>query len=75
MKQLSEKQKIIQEQAKQIEEKENEGKKILSATENLKENERCQADMAKKLGETEATSSIAMMKLSKKQKKFKSKQS
>ena len=44
------------------------GKKILAATENLKESERSQAEMAKKLEETEAASSIAMMKLSKKRK-------
>ena len=36
MKKLSEKKRTIQEQAKQIEEKEKEGKKILAATENLK---------------------------------------
>ena len=70
MNKLSEKEKIIQEQAKQIEEKEREGKMILADTENLKESKRSQAEMAKKLGETEATSSIAMMKLSKKQKIF-----
>ena len=52
MNKLSEKEKIIQEQAKQIEEKEKEGKKILAATENLQESERFQAEMAKKLGET-----------------------
>ena len=45
---MSDKQKIIQEQAKQIEEKEKEGKKILAATENLKESKRSQAEMAKK---------------------------
>ena len=68
MNKLNEKQQIIQEQAKQIEEKEKEGKKILSATENLKRSERSQADMAKKLEETEAASSIAMKKLSEKHK-------
>ena len=36
MNKLSEKEKIIQEQAKQIEDKEKEGKKLLAATENLK---------------------------------------
>ena len=68
MNKLSAKEKIIQGQAKQIEEKEKEGKKILAATENLKESEQSQAEMAKKLEETEAASSIAMKKLSKKQK-------
>ena len=68
MNKLSEKEKIIQEQAKQIEEKEREGKKMLAATENLKESERYQAEMAKKLEETEALSSIAMKNLSEKQK-------
>ena len=66
MNKLSEKEKIIQEQAKQIEEKEQKGKKILAATENLRESERSQAEMAKMLEETEAVSSIAMKKLSKK---------
>ena len=47
MNKLSEKEKIIQEQAKQIEEKEKEGKKILAATENLKERKRNQAEMVK----------------------------
>ena len=68
MNELSEKEKIIQEQAKQIEEKEKEGKKILAATENLRDRKRSQAEMAKKLEETEAASSIAMKKLSEKQK-------
>ena len=65
---INKKEKIIQEQAKQIEEKEKEGKKILAATENLKESEQYQAEMAKKLEETEAASSRAMKKLSEKQK-------
>ena len=68
MNNLSEKEKIIQEQAKQIEEKEKEGKKSLAATENLKDSERSHAEMAKILEETEAASSIAMMKLSEIQK-------
>ena len=68
MNKLSDKEKIIQEQAKQIEEKEKEGKKILAAKEILKESERYQAEMAKKLDETEAASSIAMKNLSEKQK-------
>ena len=51
-------------QAKQIEGKEKDIKKILAATENLKESERSQADMAKMLEETEAASSRAMNKLS-----------
>ena len=50
MNKLSEKEKIIQEQAKQIEEKEREGNKILAATENLKESERSQSETAKKVG-------------------------
>ena len=66
MNKLSEEEKIIQEQAKQIEEKEKEGKKLLATTENLKQSERSQAEMAKKLEETEAASSIAMKKLSEK---------
>ena len=49
MNKLSEKDKIIQEEGKQIEEKEKEGKNILAATENLKESERSQSEMAKKL--------------------------
>ena len=68
MNKLSEKEKIIQEQAKQIEEKEKWGKKILAATENLKESERFQAEMAKKLEETEAASSRAMKKRAKSRK-------
>ena len=56
MNKLSGKDKIIQEQAKQIEETEKQGKKILAATENLKESERSQAEMAKNLEETEAAS-------------------
>ena len=68
MNKVSVKEKIIQDQAKQIEEKEKQGKKILAATENLKESERSQADMAKKLEETEAASSITMKELSEKQK-------
>ena len=68
MNKLSGKDKIIQEQAKQIEEIEKQGNKILSATENLKESEQSQAEMAKTLEETEAASSRAMKKLSEKQK-------
>ena len=37
---------------------------MLAATENLKESERFQAEMAKKLEETKAASSRAMKKLS-----------
>ena len=66
MNKLSEKEKIIQEHAKQMEEKGKESKKILAATENLKESERSQAEMAKKLEDTEAASSRAMKKLSEK---------
>ena len=55
MNKLSDKEKIIQDQAKQIEEKEKEAKKkSLAATENLKESERYQAEMAKTLEETKA---------------------
>ena len=68
MNKLSKKEKIIQEQDKQIEEKEKEGKKSLRATENLKESELSQAEMAKKLEETHDTSSIEMKKLIEKQK-------
>ena len=64
MNELSEKGKITQEQAKQIEEKEKEGKKILASTENLNESERSQADMAKKLEKNRAASSRATKKLS-----------
>ena len=60
MNNLSEKEKIFQEQAKQIEEKEKEKKKLFAATENLKESERSQAEMAKNLEETEAPSSISI---------------
>ena len=66
MKKLSEKQRIIQEQVKQIKEKE--GKKILAATENLKEGEQSQAEMAKKLEGNKAALSRTTKKLSKKQK-------
>ena len=65
---INKKEKIIQEQAKQIEEKEKEGKKILAGTENMKESEQSQAEMEKKLEKTEAASSRAMKKLSEKQK-------
>ena len=56
MNKLSYKEKIIQDQAKQIEEKEKEGKKILAATEKMKDSERSQAEMAKKLEENKAAS-------------------
>ena len=75
MNKLSEKEKIIQEQAKQKEEKEKEGRKILAAIENLKDSEWSQAKMAKNLGKTEAASSIAVKKLTEKQKNIKSKES
>ena len=63
MKKLSEKQRIIQEQAKLIKEKEKESstdtpsakdKAILAAAEKLEQNERDYADMAKSLDDTEA---------------------
>ena len=65
MNKLSEKDKIIHEQAKQIEEKEKQGKKILAATENLKG---AYAEMAKQLDDTEALSTQAANDLSEKEK-------
>ena len=61
MNELSEKEKIIQEQAKQIEEKEHEGsidaiiskdKEIIAAAEKLQEKERIHAEMSKRLEDT-----------------------
>ena len=68
MNKISEEEKIIQEQAKQTEDKEKQGKKVVAAKENLKESERSQAEMAKMLEETEAASSRVMKKLSENQK-------
>ena len=63
MNELSEKEKIIQDQAKQIEEKEQEGssdaliskyKEIIAAAEKLQEKERIRAEMSKSLEDTKA---------------------
>ena len=68
--------KIIQEQAKQIEEKEQEGssdaliskdEEIIVAAEKLQEKERIHAEMTKRLEDTEALSTRAVKKLSEKQ--------
>ena len=76
MNELSEKQTIIQEQAKQIEEKEQEGisdalisknEEIIAAVEKLQEKERIHVEMSKRLEDTEALSTRAMKKLSEKQ--------
>ena len=64
MKKLREKQKIIQEQAKLLKEKETESKDNAGGGENLKEKERAYAEMTKRLEEAEA----AMKKLSDKEK-------
>ena len=61
MNKLSEKEKIIQEQAKLIKEKE-------KAAEMFDEKERSHAEMAKRLEESEATSTRAAKKLSEKHK-------
>ena len=77
MNSLSEKEKIIQEQAKQIEERKQEGssdaliskdKEIIAAAEKLQEKERIHAEISKRLEDTEALSTRAMKKLSEKQK-------
>ena len=76
MNDLSEKEKIIQEQAKQIEEKEQEGssdaliskhKEILAPAEKLQVKERIHAEMSKRIEYTEALSTRAMKILSEKQ--------
>ena len=68
MNELSEKEKIIQEQAKQIEEKEQEGssntlvskdKEIIAAAEKLQEKERIHAEMSKRLEDTDTLSTRA----------------
>ena len=73
---LSGKEKRIQEQAKQIEEKEQEGssdaliskdEEIIADAEKLQEKERIHAEMSKRLEDTEALSTRAVKKLSKKQ--------
>ena len=48
MKKISEKQRLIQEQAQLIKEKGKESKVILEAVENLKEKQRAHAEIAKK---------------------------
>ena len=77
MKKLSEKQRIIQEQANIIKKKEKESitntpsskyKAILAATENLEQKERAYAEMAKRLDDTEAISTQAVNDLSEKEK-------
>ena len=76
MNELSEKEKIIQEQAKQVEEKEQEGsidaliskdKEIIATAEKLQKKERIHAEMSKKLEDTDALSTRAMENFSKKQ--------
>ena len=78
MNELSEKEKIIQEHAKQIEEKEQEGssdalvskdKEIIAAAEKLQEKERIHAEMSKRIEDTEALLTRAMKNLSKKQRR------
>ena len=59
MKKLSEMQRPMQEQARLIKENENESKVILEAVENLKEKPRAHAEIAKRLEESEATSTRA----------------
>ena len=61
---MSDKQRLIQEQAQLIKEKEKESKVILEAVENQKEKHRDHAEIAKRLGEAEA----AMNMLSEKEK-------
>ena len=67
--------KIIEEQSKQIEEKEQEGrsdaliskeKEIIAAAEKLQEKERIHVDMSKILEDTEALSTITVKNLSEK---------
>ena len=64
MKKLSEKQRLIQDKAQLIKEKEKESKAILEAVENLKDKQRAHAEIAKRLEEAEA----AMNKLIEKEK-------
>ena len=77
MKNLSEKQRIIQDQANLIKEKEKESstdapsandKAILAAAEKLEQKERNYAEMAKKLDDTESLSTQAANDLSEKEK-------
>ena len=76
MNELSDKEKRINEQAKQIEEKEQDGssdamiskdEEIIAAAEKLQEKERIHAEMSKRLEDTEALSNRAVKKLSEKQ--------
>ena len=76
MNELGEKEKIIQEQAKQIEAKKQEGrsdalistdKEVIAAAEKLQEKEQIHAEMSKRFEDTEALSTRAMKKLSEKQ--------
>ena len=80
MNELSEKEKIFQEQAKQIEEKEQEGSSgaliskdegIIAAAEKLQEKERIHAEMSKRLEDTEALSTRALKMLSENQRLIK----
>ena len=80
MNELSEKEKIIQNQEKQIEEKYQKGssdaliskdKEIIAAVEKLQEKERIHAEMSKRLEDTEALSTRAVKKFSKKQRLIK----
>ena len=75
MNELSEKEKIIQEQTKQIEETEEEGssdaliskyKEIIEAAEKFQGKDRVNAEMSKWLEDTESLLTRAMKKLSKK---------
>ena len=68
MKKLSEKQKTIQEQANLLREKKDgstdgpssKNKEIMAAAENINDNERAYANIAKMLGKTETVSTKAM---------------
>ena len=77
MKKLSEKQRIIQEQAKLIKEEEKESstdapsakyKAVIAAAEKLEQKERAYAEMAKRLDDTEALSTQAANDLIEKEK-------
>ena len=77
MKKLSEKQRIIQEQAKLTKENEKEsgtdapstkGKAIIAAAENIEQKERAYAEMSKRFDDTEALSTQAVNDLSEKEK-------
>ena len=75
MNELSEKEKGIQEQAKQIGEKQQEGssdapiskdQELIAAAETIQDKERIHAEMSKRLEDTEALSTRAVKKLSEK---------